>query len=60
VVRYSGVADGAEEDSVVVARAMYAVFRHHTASGFAALTTPVKMLEAKADAKLCAHCFENA
>src|ERR1700761_3468127 len=59
MVRYSGVADGAEEDGIVIAQAMYTVLRHHPASGFVAFAAPVKMPEAKADAKLYAHGLEN-
>src|SRR6266849_9204732 len=59
VVGNAGKAYGAKEDRVMVAKPRDSVGGHHAPGGLVRLTTPVEVLEAKADADLRASRFEN-
>src|ERR1700677_2596973 len=60
MVRHSGVAHRAEKDCIVVPQPVDAVFRHHAPGCLVAFTTPVEMMEVKANAERCSNRFQNA
>ena len=52
-------ADRAEEDAIVTADLLNAVFRHHAAGLGVGLAAPVILVPFELDAELAADCVEN-